>query len=181
METCLEDGFLYNLNLDLHPATTTLPTMDKPLTSPLLIEQVGRPTKLTPSATFAHLQNFLVSLDPSPSKTQLERLGDALGVEVGAIEPSEGERREAERSAAIAAARAERRRKKEEEERAAAAAAAAGTDAALESALEAQAEAEDDDDEMGENDFEGDQTMDDRGDVEYGDAPDEDEDEPDNE
>ena len=149
--------------------------MDKPLTSPLLIEQIGRPTKLSPSATFAHLQNFLVSLDASPSKTQLERLADALGVEIGAIEPSEGERREAERAAAIAAARAERRKRKEEER----AAAEAAKSQEMEDALEAQAD--DDDDEMGDNNFEGDQTMDDRGDVEYGDVPDEDEDEPDNE
>jgi hypothetical protein len=148
--------------------------MDKPLTSPLLIEQVGRPTKLSPSATFAHLQNFLVALDAGPSKTQLERLADALGVEVGAIEPSEGERREAERAAALAAARAERKLRKEEERAAAEAAQNKETEDALE------AEADEDEMEMGENTFEGDQTMDDRGDIEYGDAVDDDNDEPDN-
>lgn len=149
--------------------------MDKALESPLLIESVGRPQKLSSKETFAHLQNFLVSLDASPSKTQLERLADALGVEVGAIAPSEGERREAERAAAIAAARAEKKKRKEEERIAAEEAMKAELEAAVEAAPE------DDDEEMGRDDFEGDQTMDDRGDVEYGDVPEDDEDEPDNE
>ncbi|RSH84360.1 uncharacterized protein EHS24_005880 [Apiotrichum porosum] len=142
--------------------------MDKPLNSPLLIEPIGRPTKLSPAATFSHLQNFLVALPPSPSRTQLERLADALGVETGAIAPSEGERREAERIAARNAARAERRAKREAERIAAEAEEAAK--------LEQQLEEDDEEEEEDGEAFEGDETM---GDIEYGDVPD-DEDEPDN-
>lgn len=155
--------------------------MDKQLSAPLLIEPVGRATKLTTSQTFAHLQRFTASLAPSPARTQLERLTDALGVETGAIEPSEGERREAERAAARAAARAERRAKREAE----AAAAAAASQKELEGVIEAEdaAAAEDEAEEegLGVGGFGEEEGMEDRGDVEYGDVPEDDEDEPDNE
>ncbi|WVN90501.1 uncharacterized protein L203_105737 [Cryptococcus depauperatus CBS 7841] len=88
--------------------------MDRQLESPLIIETLSQPDKLSSKATFAHLQNFLFSLPVSPARTQLERLTDALGVEVGAIEPLEGERREAEREAKRAKVREDRRRKRRE-------------------------------------------------------------------
>ncbi|WVQ94530.1 hypothetical protein IAU59_001609 [Kwoniella sp. CBS 9459] len=149
--------------------------MDKQLQSPLLIETIGQPHKLSAKDTFAHLQNFLFSLESSPSKTQLERLTDALGVEIGQILPAEGERREAERKEARAAAKAERRRLralKEEEER----------QAEMEGLVEGlEGEVEGGEDlENGAVEAEGEEVMDDRGDVEYGDVVDEDEDEPDN-
>ncbi|WWD16665.1 hypothetical protein CI109_101095 [Kwoniella shandongensis] len=150
--------------------------MDRQLKSPLLIETIGKPTKLSSKDTFAHLQNFLHSLPPCPSRTQLERLTDALGVEIGSILPAEGERREAERVAARAAARAERRRVREieEEER---------KREEMEGMVEGLEEDEEEDGELenGAVEAEGEEQMDDRGDVEYGDVVDEDEDEPDNE
>lgn len=162
--------------------------MDKQLTSPLLIEPVGRATKLSPQATFTSLQSFLGTLQPSPARTQLERLADALGVETGAIEPSEEARREAERVAARAKARAERRAERE-------AARKAAEEAELEAAVEDEdaeeneaaherfAEAEDEAEEegLGQANFDDVEGMEDRGDVEYGDVPESDHDEPDNE
>ncbi|WVQ78780.1 hypothetical protein IAT38_000871 [Cryptococcus sp. DSM 104549] len=153
--------------------------MDRQLKSRLLIEPISAPTKLSSKDTFAHLQNFLHSLAPSPSRTQLERLTDALGVEVGVILPAEGERREAEREAAKQEARRERRRKREEEE-----------EERRREELEGAVEGLEDEEEVGEDDGEmengavgqdGEEGMDDRGDVEYGDVVREDEDEPDNE
>ncbi|WVF67093.1 hypothetical protein IAT40_001838 [Kwoniella sp. CBS 6097] len=147
--------------------------MDKQLQSPLLIETIGQPLKLSAKDTFAHLQNFLFSLESSPSKTQLERLTDALGVEIGQILPAEGERREAERKEARAAAKAERRRLralKEEEER----------QAEMEGLVEGLEGEVEGDLENGAVEADGEEVMDDRGDVEYGDVVDEDEDEPDN-
>ena len=88
--------------------------MDRQLESPLLIKSIGSPVKLNSSDTYSQLQTFLRHLQPSPALTQLERLNDALGVEIGLIAPSEGERREAERLAVKSAAKAERRRKREE-------------------------------------------------------------------
>ncbi|EJT47117.1 hypothetical protein A1Q2_02091 [Trichosporon asahii var. asahii CBS 8904] len=155
--------------------------MEKQLNSPLLIEQVGRSTTITPKQTYTQLSHFLAGLAPSPARTQLERLTDSLGVEVGAIAPSEGERREAERVEARNKARAEKReaKRRAEEE------AAAEASQMLEAEIEAEAEAEVSDEEgeggLGVGGFPGDETMDDRGDVEYGDVPEDDEDEPDNE
>ncbi|WVQ73810.1 hypothetical protein IAR50_003391 [Cryptococcus sp. DSM 104548] len=150
--------------------------MDRQLESRLLIESISKPTKLSSKDTYAHLQNFLLSLPVSPQRTQLERLTDALGVEVGQIDIGEGERREAEREAKRLEARAERRRKREEEEE-------ARKQAELEGAVEGLEEDEEEGDmENGAVGQEGEQGMEDRGDVEYGDVPNEDgDDEPDNE
>ncbi|WVR03944.1 hypothetical protein IAU60_000943 [Kwoniella sp. DSM 27419] len=150
--------------------------MDRQLKSPLLIETIGKSDKLSSKDTFAHLQNFLHSLGPSPSKTQLERLTDALGVEIGQILPAEGERREAERKEAKAAVKAERRRLRALEEEEARKAEMEGMVEGLEGDEE-----QDGDIDNGAVEGEGEETMDDRGDVEYGDVVDEDEDEPDNE
>ncbi|TXT04277.1 hypothetical protein VHUM_04275 [Vanrija humicola] len=159
--------------------------MDKQLNSPLLIEPVGRATKLSPQATFTSLQSFLGSLQPSPARTQLERLADALGVETGAIAPSEEARREAERVAARAKARAERRaareaaRKAAEEAELEAAVEEGDDDAAHQRFVEAEDEAEEEG--LGQANFDDVEGMEDRGDVEYGDVPESDQDEPDNE
>ncbi|WOO79498.1 uncharacterized protein LOC62_02G003021 [Vanrija pseudolonga] len=160
--------------------------MDKQLTSPLLIEPVGRATKLSPQATFTSLQSFLGTLQPSPARTQLERLADALGVETGAIAPSEEARREAERVAARAKARAERRAEREAARKAAEEAeleAAVEDEGDNEAAHERFVEAEDEAEEegLGQANFDDVEGMEDRGDVEYGDVPESDHDEPDNE
>ncbi|KAK8861430.1 hypothetical protein IAR55_002249 [Kwoniella newhampshirensis] len=159
--------------------------MDRQLKSPLLIETIGKPTKLSSKDTFAHLQNFLSSLPACPSRTQLERLTDALGVEIGSILPAEGERREAERVAARSEARAERRRLREieEEERKKEEMDGMVEDLEEDDVGEGEQEEQGGDGELenGAVEIEGEEQMDDRGDVEYGDVVDEDEDEPDNE
>lgn len=154
--------------------------MEKQLNSPLLIEQVGRSTPITPKQTYTQLSAFLASVQPSPARTQLERLADALGVEVGAIAPSEGERREAERVEARNAARAARREARLKAEQEAATEASQMLDAELEAEHEAEVSDEEGETGLGRGGFPGDETMDDRGDVEYGDVPDDDSDEPDN-
>ncbi|BEJ13346.1 hypothetical protein CspHIS471_0305200 [Cutaneotrichosporon sp. HIS471] len=156
--------------------------MEKQLSPPLLIEPLGPPTKISARQTFTHLSTFVEHLPPSPQRTQLERLADALGVQVGAIAPSEGEAREKKREAERAAARAERRRTREAARVAEEEAEAKADKDALEAAIEgeAEAEAEDEEEEMGQNLGDG-PIMDDRGDFEYGDVPEDDEDEPDNE
>jgi hypothetical protein len=151
--------------------------MEKQLSPPLLIEPLGPPTKISTRDTYTHLTRFVEHLPPSPQRTQLERLADALGVEVGLIAPSEGEAREKKREAERAAVRLERRRTREAARAAEAEADAQADKDALEAAIEGDG---DDEVEMGENFGDG-PTMDDRGDVEYGDVPEDDEDEPDNE
>lgn len=155
--------------------------MEKQLNSPLLIEQVGRSTTITPKQTYTQLSHFLSTLAASPARTQLERLTDSLGVEVGAIAPSEGERREAERIEARNKARAEKREAKRRAEEEAAAEASKALDAELEAEAEAEVSDEEGEGGLGVGGFPGDETMDDRGDVEYGDVPEDDDDEPDNE
>ncbi|ORY25821.1 hypothetical protein BCR39DRAFT_278289 [Naematelia encephala] len=150
--------------------------MDRQLTSPLLITPLGPPTKLSASQTFHQLNTFLQTLPSSPARTQLERLADSLGVETGAIAPSEGDRREADRRAKKAAARLERRQAREALEREME---VDGLEHQVEG-LEGDGDG-DEDMEEGAVAVEGEQGMDDRGDVEYGDLPeDEDDDEPDN-
>lgn len=151
--------------------------MDRQLASPLLFQTLSQPKKLSSQQTFSHLQDFLPSLPASPSRTQLERLTDALGVECGLILPAEGERREAERLAERARVKAEKRRRREEEKRRAEMEDVEGMVEDLENGVEGE-----DDVDQGAVEFERDEKMDDRGDVEYGDEAegDEDEDEPDN-
>ena len=151
--------------------------MDRQLQSHLLIQPIGKLTRLTTSQTFTQLGDFLITLPPSPARTQLERLTDALGVEIGLIAPSEGERRETQRKAAKSTARAERRRVREavrkDEER-----------AGMEGVVEGfEGEGEGEEMEEGAVGLEGEEGMDEQGDVEYGDVVDreEDGDEPDNE
>lgn len=173
--------------------------MDRQLIPPLLITPLTNPTNLSPNQTLSHLTAFLTSLPPSsPSRTQLERLADSLGVELGLIASSEGDRREAERLILRARVRRERRRKREEEVRE-----RERERERLELELELEVEGgyrlgEGDGEGVGEGEeqegqgqgmeegaaqFDGEEEMDDRGDVEYGDVDEreEDEDEPDNE
>jgi hypothetical protein len=150
-------------------------TMEKQLTSPLLITDLCAPTPLSSKLTYSHLQSFLETLPLGPSRTQLERLNDALGVDTGLILPAEGERREAERSAAKLQAKEERRSKREAERKKLEEEEMDG----LEGAVEDDGEAAEDGDVEAVG--EGEADMDERGDVEYGDAEEDDEDEPDNE
>lgn len=150
--------------------------MDRQLESRVLLESISKPTKLSSKDTYAHLKNFVHSLPHTPVRTQVDRLADALGVEIGAIAPEEGDRRESLREAERAAAREARRKKREEEEE-------QRRKAEMDSAIEVLEGDNEEDGEMenGAVGQDGEEGMDDRGDVEYGDVVDEDEDEPDNE
>ncbi|WVO24138.1 uncharacterized protein IAS62_005502 [Cryptococcus decagattii] len=150
--------------------------MDRQLESRVLLESISKPTKLSSKDTYAHLKNFVHSLPHTPVRTQVDRLADALGVEIGAIAPEEGDRREGLREAERAAAREARRKKREEEEE-------QRRKAEMDSAIEGLEGDNEEDGEMenGAVGQDGEEGMDDRGDVEYGDVVDEDEDEPDNE
>ena len=159
--------------------------MDRQLESPLLLIPGDNAKALNNKSTYKALSHFVQNLAPScPARNQLERLTDALGVDIGVIQQSEGEAREKKRRDEKMAAKAERRRIREAEA------------AALEAEdLEAQVEGlegDDADEEVAEGEGEGmeegavgfdddEEDMGDRGDVEYGDVEqDEDEDEPDN-
>ncbi|WRT65557.1 uncharacterized protein IL334_002502 [Kwoniella shivajii] len=152
--------------------------MDRQLKSPLLIETIGQPLKLSSEVTFKHLQNFLEPLGPSPARTQLERLTDALGVEIGKILPAEGERRELERKEVRIAAKSERRRLRAEAEEQA-------NQDQLENQIENDLQYQDGVEgegelENGAVELDDEEKMDDRGDIEYGDnVEDENDDEPD--
>ncbi|RXK41360.1 hypothetical protein M231_01265 [Tremella mesenterica] len=165
--------------------------MDRQLESPLLLHPLSSPKSLSASSTYAHISSFLPSLPLGPSRTQLERLADSLGVDTGNLAPSESDRREAARAEAKLAEKNERRRKreerllmKEEEER-----------RRLEGMVDDYQEDdlnegqklreggegkndEDEDMELGHQDGE---KVEEKGDVEYDDGDEEDEDEPDNE
>lgn len=159
--------------------------MDRQLESPLLLVRGDKYKALNTKSTYAALHDFVQNLAPScPARSQLDRLTDALGVDIGVIQQSEGDAREKKRRDEKMAAKAERRRIREAE-----AAAQEQED------LEAQVEGlEGDDAEEGVVPVEGEgmeegavgfdddeEDMGDRGDVEYGDVEqDEDEDEPDN-
>lgn len=90
--------------------------MDTPSSSPMLITPLGAAHKPTSKQTYDYLHAFLDTLPSSTARTQLERLTDAIGVEIGAIAAGEGERREAERLRVKMQRRAEKKRKREEEE-----------------------------------------------------------------
>ena len=138
--------------------------MATPTQSPILITPLGAPHKPTTKQTYDYLHAFLESIPSSTARTQLERLTDAIGVDIGAIAAGEGERREAERLRVKMERRAEKRRLKEEEEK-----------REMEGLLEDEPQGDQLEEEEGaalEDDLE------DGGDVEYGDAV-RDEDEPD--
>jgi len=169
--------------------------MDRQLESPLLLIPDARYKPLSSKDTYEALSNFVQNLAPScPALSQLERLTDALGVDVGVIQQSEGDAREKKRRDEKMAAKAERRRIREAE-------AAAQEQEDLEAQVEGlegeegeeAGEGEEGEEEEGEKgEAEGveegavgfdddEEDMGDRGDVEYGDVEqDEDEDEPDN-
>ena len=151
--------------------------MDRQLSAPLRIIPTSPAHPLSSTDTYNQLRVFLPALPAGSSRAQLERLVDSLGVEVGLVQPDESERREEARRAERAKRRAERRKAREEAE-------AAEREKEMLGAVEGLIE-EGDDMEAGaggEGDAEGDgEDMGDRGDVEYGDVVDEDEDEPDNE
>jgi hypothetical protein len=136
--------------------------MATPTQSPILITSIGAPHKPTTKQTYDYLHAFLESIPTSTARTQLERLTDAIGVDIGAIAAGEGERREAERLRIRMERRAEKKRLREEEEK-----------REMEGLLEDQHEQlEEEEGAVLEDDLE------DGGDVEYGD-PVRDEDEPD--
>lgn len=144
--------------------------MDTPSSSPILITPLGAAHKPTTKQTYDYLHAFLETIPTSTARTQLERLTDAIGVEIGAIAAGEGERREAERLRERMARRAEKKRKREDDEK-----------------RQLEAELEDEAEDQGEEvEGEGDEgaalndDLDDGGDVEYGDLVN-DEDEPDEE
>lgn len=183
---------LHNRVFNISSTAFTCPTshqhtMDRQLVSPLLISTIDTPRDVKPHDAHTVLSTFTQNLPAGSSRTQLERLMDAIGVEIGVLQPAEGEAKERVRRAAKAAAKAERRRAREEEAR-----------QLEQDDLEAEVEgltedaghnADIRDEEDGEMDsgavgFESEEGMDDRGDVEYGDVvPSEEEDdvdEPDN-
>ena len=110
--------------------------MDRQLEPPILIRSIGSPSKISTLDTYNNLSAFIMSLPPSTSRTQLERLTDALGVECGVVDVSEEERREKERVKRREERRRARRLQREAEEAEAAAAdadaGAAGASGALE-------------------------------------------------
>ena len=143
--------------------------MATPTQSPILITPIGAPHKPTTKQTYDYLHAFLETIPSSTARTQLERLTDAIGVDIGAIAAGEGERREAERLRVKMARRAEKKRLKEEEEK-----------REMEGLLEGEEPVEEI---QGENEVDEDAAaldddLDDGGDVEYGDNV-RDEDEPD--
>ena len=140
--------------------------MATPTQSPILITSLGAPHKPTTKQTYDYLHAFLESIPSSTARTQLERLTDAIGVDIGAMEAGEGERREAERLRLRMEKRAEKKRRREEESR-----------VEMEGLLEDEGmpEGEQLEEEEG---AALDDDLEDRGDVEYGDAI-RDEDEPD--
>jgi len=166
--------------------------MDRQLASAPLIRPIGSPTKSSSADTYSQLSLFLHNLAPSPARTQIERLADALGVEIGAIAPSEGDRREADR----VAKRVEAKRRKREEEEVRAREEMEGLVEGLEGERVYEGDIYGAGDENGEDEKEDEEGMDEggvrfegddevgmagRGDVEYGDdLEEEDEDEPDN-
>lgn len=157
--------------------------MERQLEAPLLITP-SRPKKLRTKDVYETLLHTNPSTPFGTAKTQIDRLIDALGVDCGAIPPSESDAREQKRKEERLAARAERRRIREEDLK-----------AQEEEDLEGQIEGLEDegtqgitgqeaegDMENGGVEFEGEEGMEDRGDVEYGDVErDEDDDEPDHE
>lgn len=149
--------------------------MDRPLAPPMLLRTVGQPKKLSKKDAYPHLQAFLGQLPPSTSRTQLERLTDAIGVEAGLVEVSEAKKREAVRLEEKRLAKAEKRRLKAEEK--------AREEAERMEGLEAELEGDDyAEEENGPVGFEDEEQMEDRGEVEYGDnepGDDDDQDEPD--
>ncbi|ORX36279.1 hypothetical protein BD324DRAFT_628152 [Kockovaella imperatae] len=154
--------------------------MDRQLEPPLLIRTVGHAHRISTLDTYNHLSSFIMHLPPSTSRTQIERVTDALGVECGVVDVTEEERREKER-----ARRREEKRKLKRLQREAEAAEAEAAEASEKEGAQVEEEEErkdvlDEEDEMEGGVGDGDVTMDDRGDVEYGDVVDEDEDEPDN-
>lgn len=146
-------------------STIKTSTMDRQLIPPLRLEPVSAATPLPPAKAHTALSHYLTTLPAGTSRTQLERLVDSLGVDLGLIAPDESQRREEQRRIAKAERKAEKKRQREEQER---------------GDLEAVVEGLGGEMEEGAVGFEGEPEMDDKGDVEYGDDESDDEDEPDN-
>ena len=153
--------------------------MDRQLTSPLLIQSLRPPKAVSADYTYTTLSGFLGTLEGSPARTQLERLTDSLGVETGHLERSELDRREAVRVQEKHALREARRKRKEERRLEREREEAEGVEGAVEGLMDDEDEGQMESGAVG---AEGEEGMEDRGDVEYGDnLQSEDEDEPDNE
>ncbi|WWC87730.1 uncharacterized protein L201_002622 [Kwoniella dendrophila CBS 6074] len=166
--------------------------MDRQLKSPLLIETIGESTKLKPEITYQHLLNFLSSSssfgsnnnETSVTKIQLERLTDALGVSIGKINYEEEEKREIRRKELRLERKLERRRLRAEQQAQVESLKNQENLSNLVEGLVDDVNDNQDDAEMenGATQFDDDkeEKLNDRGDVEYGDVVNEDDDEPDN-
>ncbi|KAI9632443.1 uncharacterized protein MKK02DRAFT_40746 [Dioszegia hungarica] len=151
--------------------------MDRQLAPPLRLEPVSSPHAMTTSDAHTALSNYLGSLpSSSTSRSQLERLVDSLGVDLGLIEPDESNKREEKRREARATRRAERRKERER-------VGLEGMEKEVEGLAggEGGGDKEEVDMDEGAVGLEGEEGMQDRGDVEYGDVESADGDEPDEE
>jgi len=77
--------------------------MERALPPPTFIRQYGKPKSLDPHQTYDLLSSFLVTQTsrphyaPSTQTSQLERLTDVIGIQIGAVDPDEAEEHEKER------------------------------------------------------------------------------------
>ena len=77
--------------------------MERALPPPTFIRQYGKPKPLDPHQTYDLLSSFLVTQTsrphyaPSTQTSQLERLTDVIGIQIGAVDPDEAEEHEKER------------------------------------------------------------------------------------
>jgi hypothetical protein len=96
--------------------------MDRPLTPPIFLRPVTKPTRLTHTEAYHQLTSFLhvqsVSSIPSTQRTQLTRLVDALGVQTGLIDRKLHLKQVRERERARRRIEKQERRKRKEERRA---------------------------------------------------------------
>lgn len=166
--------------------------MDRQLVAPLRLQSISGPNILSTTDAHKALGIYLSTLPASSSsRSQLERLTDSLGVDLGLIRPDESHRREEERRAARAEKRKTRREERERIEMEGIEREVEGLngDAKEEVDLDIlkeglgrqNVEGPDEVEEEGAAEFEDEGDMGDRGDVEYGDEEleDDDDDEPD--
>ncbi|KAH8086971.1 hypothetical protein HD553DRAFT_323165 [Filobasidium floriforme] len=77
--------------------------MERALPPPTFIRQFGTPKHLDPNETYDLLSSFLVAQTskahyaPSTQTSQLERLTDVIGIQIGAVDPTDAEEHERER------------------------------------------------------------------------------------
>ncbi|KAG7562019.1 hypothetical protein FFLO_02574 [Filobasidium floriforme] len=77
--------------------------MERALPPPTFIRQFGTPKHLDPNETYDLLSSFLLAQTskahyaPSTQTSQLERLTDVIGIQIGAVDPTDAEEHERER------------------------------------------------------------------------------------